>query len=51
MKARFVERGVWLRPFGDIVYLMPPLIATPEEVATLTGAIVEVLKEWEGRND
>jgi adenosylmethionine-8-amino-7-oxononanoate aminotransferase len=50
MKARFVERGVWLRPFGDVVYLMPPLIATPEEVAVLTGAIVAVLREREGRN-
>ncbi|MPY69426.1 MAG: adenosylmethionine--8-amino-7-oxononanoate transaminase [Alphaproteobacteria bacterium] len=51
MKDRFVERGVWLRPFGDVVYLMPPLIATPEEVAVLTGAIVDVLREREGRND
>jgi adenosylmethionine-8-amino-7-oxononanoate aminotransferase len=50
MKDQFVERGVWLRPFGDIVYLMPPLIATPEEIATLTGAIVDVLKEWGSRN-
>ncbi|RZK83925.1 MAG: aminotransferase class III-fold pyridoxal phosphate-dependent enzyme, partial [Methylobacterium sp.] len=25
LKARFVERGVWVRPFGDIVYLTPAL--------------------------
>jgi adenosylmethionine-8-amino-7-oxononanoate aminotransferase len=45
MKEQFVARGVWLRPFADLVYLMPPLIATPKEIATLTGAIVEVLGE------
>ena len=41
----FVERGVWVRPFGKLVYLMPPLIISPEELATLTSALVQVLAD------
>ena len=36
----FVERGVWLRPFGDIVYLAPPLNIAPADLAALTAAVV-----------
>lgn len=49
LKARFVEEGVWIRPFGDIVYLMPPFIIDKDELAQLTGAVVNVLKEWSQR--
>lgn len=49
MKARFVEEGVWIRPFGDIVYLMPPFIIGTAELARLTGAVVTVLTEWSQR--
>jgi len=39
----FVERGVWVRPFGRLVYTMPPYVMGSEDVATLTGAMVEVV--------
>jgi adenosylmethionine-8-amino-7-oxononanoate aminotransferase len=45
MKDRFVAEGVWLRPFGDVVYLMPPFTISEPELAALTGAIARVLKE------
>jgi len=48
LRARFVERGVWIRPFGDIVYLMPPFIVSDEELARLTDALVAVVGEWSG---
>ncbi len=43
LKRRFVEAGVWLRPFNNIVYLTPALNIGPEDLAKLTGAVVEVL--------
>jgi len=43
LRPRFVEQGVWIRPFGDVVYLMPPLVIEPEDLETLTAAIREVL--------
>lgn len=43
--ARFVSEGVWIKPFGRIVYLTPALIAGDDDIARLTGAIVRVLKE------
>ncbi|MEE8445635.1 MAG: adenosylmethionine--8-amino-7-oxononanoate transaminase [Alphaproteobacteria bacterium] len=49
LRARFVEHGVWVRPFGDVVYLMPPLIVTGDERTALTDAVVAVMTEWAGR--
>lgn len=42
-QARFVERGVWVRPFGRLVYIMPPYIITTDELSRLTSAICEVV--------
>ena len=46
LKSRFVEEGVWIRPFGDIVYLMPPFIIGKYELTQLTGSVVKVVREW-----
>ncbi|RMG51425.1 MAG: adenosylmethionine--8-amino-7-oxononanoate transaminase [Gammaproteobacteria bacterium] len=43
LPAAFVDEGVWIRPFGRLVYLMPPYIIRPEELSRLTGAIHRVL--------
>jgi adenosylmethionine-8-amino-7-oxononanoate aminotransferase len=51
LRQRFVEENVWVRPFGDIVYLMPPLNITNEERAALCDAVVTVMKEWSQRPD
>lgn len=37
----FVDRGVWIRPFGRLLYLMPPFIIEPEELSRLTSTLVE----------
>lgn len=49
MKARFIEKGVWVRPFGNIVYTTPPLVISEAELRQLTTAMVEVVDEWGAR--
>ena len=49
LKRRFVEEGVWIRPFGNIVYTTPPLVIQPGDLARLTGAMVKIVAEA-GRN-
>jgi adenosylmethionine-8-amino-7-oxononanoate aminotransferase len=45
LRARFVRHGVWVRPFGDVVYLMPPLVIGQKDLGVLTAAIHSVLRE------
>jgi adenosylmethionine-8-amino-7-oxononanoate aminotransferase len=40
-----LRNGVWLRPFRDLIYTMPPYISTAEEVATITAAISAAVHE------
>jgi adenosylmethionine-8-amino-7-oxononanoate aminotransferase len=46
LRAEFVERGVWVRPFGDVIYTTPPLVISPEDLATVAEAIVAVTGQW-----
>ncbi|MGB1198027.1 MAG: aminotransferase class III-fold pyridoxal phosphate-dependent enzyme, partial [Thalassotalea sp.] len=45
IQKRFVELGVWIRPFGKLIYVMPPLIIKNGELAHLVNAIAAVLDE------
>ncbi len=45
VQPMFVERGVWIRPFGKLVYAMPPYVMGSEDVATLTAAMVDVVAQ------
>ncbi len=42
VQPQFVERGVWIRPFGRLLYTMPPYIIEPDELQQVTAAIYEV---------
>jgi len=51
LRRRFVDHGVWIRPFGDVVYLMPPLVIAPGDLGALLAAIPRVLEEARAAND
>jgi len=42
----FVERGVWVRPFGRLVYVMPPYVISGEDLDALTAAIRAVVSSF-----
>ncbi len=43
LRQRFVDLGVWIRPFGKVIYLTPAFTISPEDLQRLTTAIVEVV--------
>jgi adenosylmethionine-8-amino-7-oxononanoate aminotransferase len=46
LRAAFAAHNVWVRPFADVVYLMPPLVIQPDELSQLTRAVCAVVEEW-----
>jgi adenosylmethionine-8-amino-7-oxononanoate aminotransferase len=45
-RSRFLEDGVWIRPFGDIVYIAPPFVISSADLSRLTQAIVRNVSAW-----
>jgi len=45
IQAKFVNSGVWIRPFGKLVYIMPPFISTQAHIKQLCEAIFSALDE------
>jgi adenosylmethionine---8-amino-7-oxononanoate aminotransferase len=43
IQREFVNRGVWVRPFGRLVYLMPPFVISDAQLRKLTAAVVETV--------
>ena len=43
IQPMLVEQGVWLRPFGQLLYTMPPYIIKPAQLQTITDAIEHVV--------
>jgi adenosylmethionine-8-amino-7-oxononanoate aminotransferase len=46
LRHAFPDLGVWIRPFGRIIYLTPPLVIGADDLARLTDAVVAVASEW-----
>jgi len=45
LRNKCIESGVWLRPFGDVVYLTPSFTIAPQDLSHLTGTIVDLIKK------
>jgi len=43
LQPRFVDAGVWVRPFGKLIYLMPPFIINEDDLATLTRTVTGIV--------
>jgi len=43
LPQQFVDEGVWVRPFGKLMYLMPPYVIQPDELSVLTKAVYRVV--------
>jgi len=46
LRQRFVDEGVWVRPFQDVVYLMPPLVMEAHDLGALIAAVYGVVRAW-----
>ena len=44
LQQEFVRRGIWIRPFGKLVYVMPPYVISKNELQTLLEQLVEVVE-------
>ncbi len=41
----FIEKGLWIRPFGKLIYLMPPYITSDEDIAYLAEGIYQAIEQ------
>jgi adenosylmethionine-8-amino-7-oxononanoate aminotransferase len=44
LRTRFVEEGVFVRPFGNVIYLTPAFTIAPDELEKLTNAVIKVVR-------
>lgn len=47
IQPRLVELGVWIRPFGKLLYIMPPFVIEPVQLSKLTAAMITVVAEFD----
>ena len=45
IQAYFISQGVWIRPFGKLIYLMPPFVSSEDDIHRLCQAVYSAIKE------
>ena len=45
MQRLFIEEGIWVRPFGKLVYIMPPFVISSQELSRLTSGLINVVRQ------
>ena len=45
-QSLLIDNGIWVRPFGKLVYIMPPYIITDDELTTLCQALLKVVRKY-----
>jgi len=50
-QSLLIENGIWVRPFGKLVYIMPPYVITDDELTTLCQALLKVVSSYLTRKD
>jgi adenosylmethionine-8-amino-7-oxononanoate aminotransferase len=48
IQKMFVAEGIWVRPFGKLVYVMPPYVMSPEDLTLLCNGMLRVLARYFG---
>ncbi|NNH26196.1 adenosylmethionine--8-amino-7-oxononanoate transaminase [Acinetobacter terrestris] len=47
LQQQFVQRGIWIRPFGKLVYVMPPYVISEQQLKILLQQLVEVVEQMQ----
>ena len=50
-RRRFIDKGVWIRPFGNIIYLTPAFSINKADLCHLVESIIQVIEEMNSRGD
>lgn len=47
IQRKFVNKGIWIRPFLNLIYIMPPFIIKSKELSKITSNIIKIIKHYE----